>query len=178
MTVSENDLIEFGTLIGLHGLRGDLKVKPVILDSDILVHAKRISLRNRDGVLVDFTPTRVSVHKGNALLQLEGVETVDQAESLVGSTVLIQETDLPDLPMGKYYWHQLQGLSVFDSQRGDIGRLDGLFTTAAHDIYEVNGRFGEVLVPVVDAFILEVDLKGRQIQVDLPEGLIPESDEN
>ena len=53
-----------------------------------------------------------------------------------------------------------------------------MFTTAAHDVYEVHGSFGEVLIPVVDAFVLEVDHAGKRIQVDLPEGLIPESDEN
>jgi 16S rRNA processing protein RimM len=60
---------------------------------------------------------------------------------------------------------------------GELGTLDDLFTTAAHDIYVVNGRFGEVLIPAVDEFVVEVDLPGRRMSVDLPEGLVRESDE-
>lgn len=178
MTLSENELIEFGTLIGVHGLRGDMKVKPFSPGPDALAHAREITLRDRSGNLSVFRVKRVSAHKGNALLQLDGIDSIEKAEALVGSVVMLQAADFPELAEGEYYWHQLQGLTVHDRRCGDIGILEGLFTTAAHDVYEVQGRFGEVLIPVVDAFILDVDLEGKRIQVDLPEGLILESDED
>ncbi len=178
MTLSENELFDFGTVVGVHGLRGELKVAPHTPASDSLISARSIFLRDRNGAIELYVPQRSAPHKGNLLLRLEGVESVEQARMLVGFSVLMQQVDLPQLPVGRYYWHQLQGLAVFDRQRGDIGFLQGIFSTAAHDIYEVNGPFGEVLIPVVDQFIIEVDLDGKRIQVDLPEGLIPESDEN
>jgi 16S rRNA processing protein RimM len=178
MTLSENELFDFGTIIGLHGLRGDLKVMPHLSGAGYLAAAQTIYLCDQNGDVARYLPRKSSVHKGNTLLQLEGVESAAQAEKLVGLSVLMPLTDLPELPVGKYYWHELKGLTVIDRRCGDIGTLQRIFTTSAHDIYEVNGRFGEVMIPVVDKFIIEVDLDIKQIQVDLPEGLIPESDED
>jgi len=49
-----------------------------------------------------------------------------------------------------------------------------MFTTAAHDIYVIVGSYGEVLVPAVSVFLVEVDLQKRCVLFDLPEGLIQE----
>ncbi len=177
MTLSANELYDFGTVVGLHGLRGDLKVVPHESGSNFLNHAQTIFLRDQKGLIADYVPMKISEHKGNSLLRLERVESVAQAEALVGLTVLMALADLPELSAGNYYWHEIQGLAVVDQKRGDIGLLQGVFTTPAHEIYEVNGRFGEVLIPVVSRFIVEVDLDGKRILVDLPEGLIPDPDE-
>ena len=55
--------------------------------------------------------------------------------------------------------------------------VEEVFTTAAHDIYVVRGRYGEVLIPAVAEFVVEIDRDGRRMTVDLPEGLVPENDE-
>ena len=178
MTLSEKEFFDFGKIVGLHGVQGDLKVKPFTPGSDVLLHTQVAYLSDRVGVVTSYPLKRAAVHKGNILLRLAGVESVDLAERLVGSIVSMSLDELPVLPDGKHYLHEIQGFAVIDRRCGDIGVLEDLFTTAAHDIYEVHGSFGEVLVPVVDAFILEIDLEGKQIQVDLPEGLIPESDED
>ena len=178
MTLTEHGFFDFGKVVGLHGVQGELKVMPFTPGSDALVHAQAAFLSDRTGVVTRYSPHRVAVHKGNILLRLVGVESVEQAEKLVGSVVRMRLSELPALPAGDYYLHEIQGCAVVDRRCGDIGVLEDMFTTAAHNIYEVHGAFGEVLIPAVSAFILEVDLEEKRIQVDLPEGLIPESDEN
>ena len=178
MTLSEHVFFDFGKVVGLHGVQGELKVMPFTPGSDALVSAQVVFLGDRTGVVTSYAPQRTVVHKGNVLLRLVGVESVEQAETLVGSIVRMRLNELPVLPDGEYYLHEIQGCAVVDRRCGDIGVLEDMFTTAAHNIYEVHGSFGEVLIPAVSAFILEVDLEGKRIQVDLPEGLIPESDEN
>ena len=178
MTLSGKVFFDFGKIVGLHGLQGDLKVKPFTPGSDAMVHAQTVSLCDRTGAVKSYTPKRTTVHKGNILLRLAGVESAELAAEFVGLTVQMFFDDLPFLPDDEHYLHEIQGFAVTDRRRGDIGVLEDMFTTAAHDVYEVHGSFGEVLIPVVDTFVLEVDLAGKRILVDLPEGLIPESDEN
>ena len=72
---------------------------------------------------------------------------------------------------------QLQGLQVTDRTRGELGVLEELLETGAHDIYVVRGRFGEVMIPAVSQFIVEVDAESGRMTVDLPEGLVPEADD-
>jgi 16S rRNA processing protein RimM len=167
-------LLEIGTIVGTHGLRGDLKIRLKSGDPDLLMTMKRVYLHLPTGETLDVDISRQVLHKGQVLLRLHGYDSINQVESMVGGHILIEEDRLPELGDDQYYWGDLKGLEVVDQQHGSIGQLQDLFTSAAHDTYVVKGLFGEVLIPAVRQFILDVDLEGRVMQVTLPEGLIPE----
>lgn len=167
-------LLEIANIVGTHGLRGDLKVRLTSGNPDFLLTTKQICLRLPNGKTLNLDITRQVLHKGQVLLRLQGYESINLAEPLVGGQVLLAEHLLPDLSDDEYYWGQLEGLQVIDRRQGDIGRVKQLITTAAHDTYVVNGRFGEVLIPAVHQFVLEVNPEEGVIHVDLPDGLILE----
>ena len=178
MSTSEIDLFHFGTIIGTHGLKGDLKVRPLSRESTALCQAGEVFLRAADGSEISVVPVRTAVHKGNILLRLEGYENIDLVTEFAGRDVLMRRSDLPELDETENYWQDLQGIEIVDRRCGHLGTLEDMFTTAAHDIYVVQGPFGEVLIPVVTQFICDVDIAGNRMTVDLPEGLVPESDED
>jgi 16S rRNA processing protein RimM len=167
-----NHLFHLGTVVGTHGLRGDLKVRPLSEDSTALATAREVVLRCADGLLQNFRPLRASTHKGLWLLRLEGREDIGAAQQLVGCEVLMPYDDLPEPADDEFYWHQLQGLKVIDQRLGELGVLTDLLSTAAHDIYVVHGPFGEVLIPVVAEFVLDIDPEAGLIRVDLPDDLV------
>jgi 16S rRNA processing protein RimM len=177
MGVEEGELVRLGMVMGTHGLRGDLKIMPQSPDAQALLDARQIFLRRAGEPAVAYSPMRTTVHKAVYLLRLEGLDHINAVESLVGCEVLIRRDDLPEPEGDDVYWMDLQGMTVVDRLCGELGTLDDLFTTAAHDVYVVNGRFGEVLIPAVGEFIVEIDLPGRRMSVDLPEGLVREPDE-
>lgn len=167
-----DDLFHLGTIVGTHGLRGDLKVRPLSDDSTSLATAREIVLRCADGSLQSVRPLRASLHKGVWLVRLEGRESIGAAQPLVGCEVLMHYRDLPAPATDEFYWHQLQGLKVIDRHLGELGVLTDLMSTAAHDIYVVQGPFGEVLIPVVAEFVLDIDPEAGWVRVELPEGLV------
>lgn len=177
MAGAEESLVRLGAVSGTHGLRGDLKVRPLSPDTPALLGARTVYLRREGGSAVAYRPVRASMHKGNVLLRLEGLARIEEVEPLLGSDVLVRRADLDVPPEGRHYWMDMQGMTVSDRTRGELGTLDDIFSTAAHDIFVVNGRFGEVLIPVVDEFLVDVDEDDRRLLVDLPEGLVPEPDE-
>lgn len=177
MDIEEAELVRLGVVMGTHGLRGDIKVRPQSPDARTLLDARRIFLRRAGESAVVYNPVRTALHKGIYLLRLEGLDDIDAVQILLGCEVLVRRDDLPETAGDETYWMDLQGMTVIDHRCGELGTLDDLFTTAAHDIYVVNGRFGEVLIPAVDEFIVEIDLPGRRMSVDLPEGLVREPDE-
>ncbi|MBE0598155.1 MAG: 16S rRNA processing protein RimM [Desulfuromonadales bacterium] len=170
------ELFLLGKATGTHGLRGDLKIRPLADNSDSLLGAKQVYLRSSGGEPQRFIPARVTLHKGNYLLRLQGLEEIGAVQPLVGCEVLMEYSDLADLPADEFYWFQLEGMAVADRVHGDLGTIEEVFTTAAHDIWVVRGPRGEVLIPAVDQFITEVNRETRQVTVDLPEGLIPDHD--
>ncbi|MFO7981990.1 MAG: ribosome maturation factor RimM [Desulfuromonadales bacterium] len=174
MSNPDEELFQVGVVVGIHGLRGDLKVQPLTPESDSLLFAEKVFLGREGREKEDHVPARARRHKGSILLRLEGLEHISKVEGLVGSQVFMRLGDLPELPEDEFYWFQLTGARVFDRRRGEIGEVVDVFTTAAHDILEVQGPFGEVLIPVVDEMVVEVDLEGRRLDVDLPDGLVQE----
>jgi len=177
MKEEQGQLFHLGVVVGTHGLRGDLKVRPLTPDSDSLRVASQVSFRDRGGRLQSYEPVRAVPQKGNVLLRLRGLTSIEAVQHLVGSDVLIPYADLPELAEDEFYWYQLQGVQVTDRTRGELGVLEELLETGAHDIYVVKGRFGEVMIPAVSQFIVEVDPESGRMTVDLPEGLVPEADD-
>lgn len=168
----QKSLISAGQIVGTHGLRGDLRVRPISGDPAALLAVKACVLRQLDGSHVSVVPVRQTLHKGQVLLRLRGYETLDAVEKFRGATLLLNPEQLPPLDKDEFYWHQLEGALVVDEKRGELGRLSSMFTTAAHDTWVVKGRAGEVMIPVVAAFVVAVDLNNKRVDVDLPDGLI------
>ena len=176
MQNSAGEFLCIGRIVGTHGLRGDLKVHPGP-GSDTLLGAERVSLRRTNGKTESHRILRAIQHKNNILIRLEGLSDLEAVQPLVNSEVLISRAELAALPEDEHYWFQLEGLRVQDRRRGDLGRLEEMFTTAAHDVYVVRGPYGEVMIPAAAGFGLEIDPGEGRLVVDLPGGLLEEVDD-
>jgi 16S rRNA processing protein RimM len=111
-------------------------------------------------------------HKGRFVLKLEGVDSIDDAEKFRGLDVRIPEGDLPALPAGSYYHHQLKGLAAFDEAGAPVGTVhDSLETGGEAPVLSVRSAGAETLIPLADAFVREVDLARGRIVVVRPEYL-------
>jgi 16S rRNA processing protein RimM len=176
MDVTLNDLLEVGVVIGTHGLRGDLRIRPLPTGDLALPGASTVYIRDSKGHLARYETVRSSLHKKNILLRLAGLENPTAVEPLVGSSVWMARSDLPELDDQHFYWSDLEGLEVIDRQLGALGPVVGMFATPAHDILEVDGLTGEILIPAIAPFLVQVDRVKGQLHVNLPEGLVPEAE--
>ena len=100
------------------------------------------------------------------------VTTLTEVESLIGAKILLDKSGLAELEDGYYRLPQLVGLQVVDARLGLVGRLVDIFTTAAHDTYIIEGDGGEIMIPAVPEMIIDIDLEGQVMEVDLPDGLV------
>ena len=170
------ELMTVGVVAGTHGLRGDLKLRPLPTAAPALPHLRELYLRAPAGVLTLHRVVQSKPHKQHLLVRLAGLESLDAVQSLVGQTALARCQDLPALPPDKHYWHELDGIAVLDVRRGPLGRVVGLFATGAHEILTVEGEHGEILIPFIPHFVLKFDLAAKELRVDLPDGLVPGDD--
>ncbi|MBN2645463.1 MAG: 16S rRNA processing protein RimM [Desulfuromonadaceae bacterium] len=161
-----------GVVVGTHGLRGDLKVRPLTAESGGLFDARRVTLVTQRGETRIVEPVRVAAHKQFILLALKGYDHISKVEHLVGADVRMALEDLPQLEEDASYWYQLEGMTVIDRQRGELGVLKSLIETAAHDIYIVEGPYGEIMIPAVKAMVERIDEQQRCMYVSLPDELI------
>lgn len=109
-----------------------------------------------------------------AVIQLAGITTREQAETLRGALLMVPEADLPKLAPDEYYWHQLVGMAVVEEGTGRLlGELAHVLRTGAgHDVFEV-ARDGQkpLLIPALKSVIKRVSLGERTMTVELLPGL-------
>ncbi len=177
MNTEAEALLEVGTVVGTHGLRGDLKIHLRSGDPDVLKGVKTVQVCQVSGHVKMLEVCRSVLHKRQLLLRFAGYESINLIDDLVGARLLIRADQLPGLSHDEYYWGELYGLEVVDQERGSLGLVDDLLSTAAHDTYVVNGPYGEVLIPAVRQFVKKIDLEKRIMAVVLPEGLVPEGND-
>jgi len=169
--MGEEEPLTIGKVVGLHGIKGLVKVRS---DADSVAFfpiGEELCLKRRDGACQRFRISSCSRHKQVFLLGLEGIESIDAAQPWTESRVCIDESLLPPVEAGTYYFYQIIGLSVFTVDKRYIGRVEEIFPTGSNDVYVVKQGDKETLIPAIDSVVIRVDLEAARIWVDLPEGL-------
>ncbi len=107
-----------------------------------------------------------------ALVRLAHITDRAAAEKLRGLFLAVPREQAIELPEGRWFICDLVGCAVYDQARGLLGVLSDVLQLSANDVYVVSSQ-GEkdLLIPVLEQVLLEVDLAGRRIDVRLPEGL-------
>ena len=105
------------------------------------------------------------------VVRLENIASREQAEMLIGASIAIPLSELPELPPGEYYWEELVGLSVVNLSGTSLGMVDHLLETGANDVLVVHqvvdgGGTVERLVPWIPRVIRSVELVEGILRVD------------
>lgn len=176
---SSDTWLTIGKIAGVHGLGGNLKVWSWAQSPDTFARGLIVVLKDEDSVLIpgrEYVITRVGRYKKGVILSLEGVNSRESSEALVGQLVLVNKTNLPKLDEDTWYWQDLIGLTVVDADQGELGTVDQLFPTGADDILVVTDKTAqgkqEVLIPMNAVFVKDVNLDTGVIKTELPEGFI------
>ena len=110
------------------------------------------------------------IHKGQVILRLEGVESVEAAEALRGYWLVVPIGEIPVLPSGSYYLYQLVGLDVYTTDGEEIGKVVDVITSSANDVYVVKGpgvvdSSGELLVPAIKTIVKRIDVDAGRLEI-------------
>ena len=110
-------------------------------------------------------------HKGLVVLKFAGVDSISDAERLVGCEIQIPLGERAELATGEFYVSDLVGCTVTDQGR-EIGRVkDVQFGSGEAPLLVVEGE-RERLIPFAAAYIEKVDLEQKRVSMRLPEGLL------
>ena len=114
----------------------------------------------------------VRFHQGRPIVGFAGVDTMDAAEALSGAELKVPEAEIPPLPAGTYYRHDLVGCEVTDTKGQAIGRVTSVDGPLEQSRLVIAGPRGEVMVPMVGGICVRVDPAAKVIVVDPPAGLL------
>lgn len=170
--MSAEGLFPLGYISRAQGLDGALRFNTEYSGIIPKLKSKTVYLSKGDKQF-SFLLVSSRIHdKESVVVQFKECNTRDMAEDLVGFTV---EVERRNLPVGKgttFYPYELEGMVVEDSIEGTLGKIEDVYSSPAHPVAAITHSGKEVLLPLAQGFINEIDRENGLIRVTLPAGLL------
>jgi 16S rRNA processing protein RimM len=163
-------LYAIGTITKVFGVKGELVVAPFTPPSRF-ERLKRVFVGTSGTAAAVRDISSVTTGTNGVRLALSGVKDRAEAQTLVGSFVFVEESDLEELPAGSYFVHDLVGLRVVEESGREIGTLRDVLKMPAQDLYVIEKDGREIMVPAVKEFIRMIDVQKGVMTVRLIEGM-------
>ncbi len=169
--MEKEDFIVIAKITGVHGLKGKLKVYSYSGTLSSIKPGIKVLVKNK-GEKKFLTVSEVSEQNKKFLILFDEITTFDDANKYTGSKILIENSALPELQEGVYYWKDLIGLKVSSVDGEFYGEIKTIMETGSNDVYVVKDGKDEILIPAIASVVKEIDLDQGIVLVELPEGLL------
>ncbi len=169
--MSQKDFISVATVIKTQGNRGELAAD-ILTDFPERFTELRQVLLQKEG-----TPTRELkldshwFHKRRVILKFEGIDDIDSASELVGYDVCIERNQLMPLEAHRYYQHDLVGCLLQTTEGLLYGTVVEVLGGPGQYLLKVRSDAKDLLVPFADSYFQKIDVQGKLLICNLPDGL-------
>jgi len=174
-----DDLTWFATIVGVHGIKGAVRVKYFTDNPEYYLSVKLFFLESA-GQLQSLKVLRIIPAKKGWIVHFKEVDSRNAAEKIKGCRLLLPDEQLKPLESNEFFVHQLIGCRVEDQNGLFLGEVTDFLETGANNVYEVRNGKSEFLIPDVPHVVLELDFEKQLMVIDplpgLIENLVPESD--
>jgi 16S rRNA processing protein RimM len=170
--MKKEECFYLGKIVKKYSFKGELLAK---LDTDQPqlyenIEALFLDINNR---LIPYFVLTSRLHKSNLLrLKLEDVNTESDADELLRKEVYLPLDLLPKLDGKAFYYHEVIGFEIWEKSFGKVGVLKGVNDQSAQALFEIERNGDEILIPIHDEFIINIDRDKKIITVKTPPGLI------
>lgn len=151
-----------GVIVGAHGIKGEVRIKPYINDIDGFV--TYAVPQTFDGTAYLVKEVRQGP-KGFVLAKVEAATDRNEAEAQRGIALYLKVEDLPELETEEFYFAELEGLAVVKEDGSPFGKLLYVFDNGAHPVLNIRYKGKEICLPFTEDVVLSVDLDEKQMVV-------------
>ena len=166
--------LEIGQIVNTFGIKGFVKVKPFTQNTKKRFdNLKTIYIKSKKNIK-EYEIEEIKYHKEMVLVKFKTIDTIEEAENLRNSYLVVDREKEEPLEEGTYYIVDLIGIEVFTDEGEKLGILEDVFTNdIGFDSYIIKNELGKTIVlPAVEDIILNIDIKERKMTVHLIKGLI------
>ena len=166
------DCFFLGKIVKKYSFKGEVLIKLETDNPEQFVNLESvfISLRNN---LVPFFVESCRLHKSELLrIKFEDVETEEDADAILKSDLYLPMSFLPELTGTQFYFHEIVGYTIIDENFGNVGTITRIIDSGTQDLFDIDHKGSQVLIPVNDKFIVKINRETKEILVNTPEGLI------
>lgn len=169
--ISKENVFPIGQIIKPHGVSGEMSFS---FTSDVFdTQEVPYLIVEIQGILVPFFIEEYRFKSNaTALIRLEGIESDEKARSFSGLTVYLPKQYLEMIEDTEIELDYFVGFMLVDKQMGEIGIISEVDQTTENALFVIPTAEDELLIPVGDDYIHEIDHDKKRIVVSLPEGLL------
>ncbi|MCX5818139.1 MAG: ribosome maturation factor RimM [Proteobacteria bacterium] len=160
--------VPVGRVISTHGIKGEVKFQYYNDEKEVFYEYTSFLVKNENNRWVTFEPTDKRLYKGFFYLKFKGFDSPEAALSLINKEFFVKEEQLPPLNDDEYYEYQLIGLKVINQDDIGMGTVTEVMHTGAQYLIVVRGE-KEILIPMVEDYILSIDIINKTMTVVEPE---------
>lgn len=170
--MKKDDCFHLGYLAKSHGIKGEFKAVFDVDDPSAYTKLDAVFVEvNKKLVLFAIKSLRKDKEKG-FVIGLEGVNTRNDSDALAKKQLYLPLEILPPLTGKKFYFHEIQGFQIVDTVHGKIGKVKRVIEYPGNPVIESTFGKPNILLPINDELIQEVDRDKKELRVTTPEGLI------
>ncbi|WP_139998309.1 ribosome maturation factor RimM [Paenibacillus paridis] len=166
-----------GKVVNTHGIRGELKIlsQTDFAEVRFAVGSQLLMLNEENGASLEVKVISSRANKNVYILKLEGFTNINEVEKYKGWVLKVSKDKQLELDEGEYYYHEIIGCRVVTEEGEEIGTISEILSPGANDVWVVDrpkGSGKQLLLPVIDEVLKNVDTKEKVVTVHLMEGLI------
>lgn len=169
--MQKEDCYYLGKITKTHGFKGNLIVHLETDEPELYKNLESVFIETNGMLVPFFFEFAQPYSQGKLLVKFEDT-TPEEAEKLINRPLYLPLETLPELEGTDFYYHEITGFKMIDSQHGEIGEIQSVNDSGAQALFEIKSGEKEILIPVVDEWIKEINRKERSIKIETPEGLI------
>lgn len=168
------EYITIGKVLCPWGVKGQVKVEPLTDDITRYQKLKSIFVEEDSALKAYDVESVIFLKKRFVVLKLQGIDTVDSAESFRDRYIMVHRKDAVKLPEGHYFICDIIGMEVYNEEDGTLlGRIKDVMKTGANDVYVVELQSGrELLIPAIREVVKSIDIENKKMVVKLMEGML------
>ena len=170
--MTQDNCYLLGYIVRTHGLKGEVQFYLDVDYPEDYEGMESVFIEVKGQLIPYFIDNINILHANKAIVKLEGITSIEMAQTLVGTSLYLPEDSLDELEEGEFYYHQITGYTVIDAELGTLGVVRTVYTPNGQDLIAMDYQGSEILIPVVDDIVGKANHDKKEIYVTLPEGLL------
>ncbi|MBW7473324.1 ribosome maturation factor RimM [Paenibacillus oenotherae] len=171
----ETEWLTVGKIVNTHGIRGEIKVvSQTDFPEERFAQGNKLVIENPETAQrIPVVVNGARLHKNMYIVKIKDLDDINIAEKYKGWNLKVSKDDLGELDEGEYYHYEIIGCKVFTEEGEELGAITEILVPGANDVWVIQQPKGkQLLVPVIDEVVLDVDVEAKKVIVRLMEGLV------
>lgn len=165
------DYIVIGKIRKPFGVKGFTYVEPLTKSKDRFFELKECFIGLNEELLHTVEIESVEPKGDKLTIKFKNNDSRTDIEKYTNYFIYVDSKDAVKLPADKYFFHELEGLSVVDNNGNKLGVVKSIMEMPAQNLFVIDHMGKEVLVPDVEEFVLSIDMKSKTLVLNVIEGL-------